>query len=247
MNQNQATQFDAKGVMDVEKFLAYEQGITNPHLIPSVLKLITAPGMKILDVGGASGFFLNEILTRARHAVEAHNLELMSEYKSKQMNERIRFLEGSILASSIPDGAYDIVTCRHILHHLVAGSVQQTLANQQQALEEMVRILRPGGYLVFEEWVNQVRLFSRIIYHLSKWACRVGIKSDFYYGAGSVVVSFLSPREIQTMLDKLGSQHDLQVLQRQYEPGKMSWRWKLSLLMSWVGSLLYVIRVGKRL
>ncbi|MCX7825899.1 MAG: class I SAM-dependent methyltransferase [Verrucomicrobiae bacterium] len=246
MKNDQSHGFDPKAAMDVEKFLGYEQGITHPHLIPSVLELITRPGLKILDVGGASGFFLNEIMTKAGYAVEATNLEFMAEYRDRQVNKQIRFLEGSILDSGIPDGSYDIVTFRHILHHLVADNIRQTLGNQQRALGEMARLVKPGGYLVFEEEVNRVWLCSRIVYFLSKWACRLGIKSDFYFGAGSVVVSFMTPSEIEAMLERLRPQYDLQLIKRQYQPWQMGWRWKLSVLMSWVGSLLCVIRVGRR-
>jgi ubiquinone/menaquinone biosynthesis C-methylase UbiE len=236
--------FDAKATLDVDVFLSYENETSHPDYIPSVLGLITTPNLKLLDVGGASGVFLNEMMTAAAQPLQATNLEFMGEYASKQVSDQIEFIEGSILDSGIPDGSYDIVTFRHILHHLVADTVPETLANQQHALDEMLRIVKPGGYLAFEEELNQSRRFSRVVYQLSKWGHRSRFKSRFYEGAGSVVVSFLSPAEIAAMLDELGHTRSLELVKHDYHPWKMPLRWKATVLMANVGSALYVIRVG---
>jgi ubiquinone/menaquinone biosynthesis C-methylase UbiE len=238
------TKFDAKATLDVDLFLTYELETSHSDFIPSVLGLVTRPHLKLLDVGGASGVFLNEIMTATDQPLEATNLEFMGDYASKQVSNKIGFIEGSILESDIPDDSYDLVTFRHILHHLVADSVPQTLANQKHALAEMLRIVKPGGHLVFEEELNQTRLFSRIVYHLSKWAHRSPFKSRFFKGAGSVVVSFLTPKEIAAMLAELRRTRPLEIVKHSYEPWNLPLRWKVTVLMANVGSVLYSIRVG---
>ena len=245
MNSGEQSDFDAKATLDADIFMDYEMQTTHPRYIPAVLEQIDRPGLKFLDVGGASGVFLQQIMTLADQPIEATNLEYMGEYANRQVSDQIEFIEGSILESGLPDAAYDIVTFRHILHHLVADTLEATQANQKLALSEMLRIVKPGGCLVFEEELNLHRQFSRVIYELSKLGHRSRLKSDLFKGAGTVVVSFLSPRELATMLDDLGRTRDLEIVKDDYHKWDMPLRWKLTVLMSRVGSTVYVIRVNK--
>ncbi len=47
----------------------------------------------------------------------------------------------SILEAPLPDNSVDVVLCAHVLYHI-------DRSNQQRAVEEMIRITRPGGRIV---------------------------------------------------------------------------------------------------
>jgi len=82
-------------------------------------------------------------------------MEVAETYRDKLVSNEIDFLHASILDNTIPDDSFDIVTFRDMLHHLVADTVAGTLANQRRAFDELLRIVRPGGYLIFEEEVKR--------------------------------------------------------------------------------------------
>ena len=112
---------------------------------------------------------------------------------------------------------------------------------QMEVLNEIFRITKKGGYIVFEEEVNNVRIFSRIIYFLSKIANKLNLRCKFFE-AGKVVVSFMTHKEIKEIMENLKDTYNFEILKKKYVPWKMSLKWKLTLLMSNVGHVFYVIK-----
>ena len=237
-------QLDPEGHLDAERFLDYEPKIKTAAIVPHTLDVIDAEHTKICDVGGASGIFLNELMQRSDVPIEPVIMEVTEAYRDRLVNKEIGFIHASILDSGIEDDAFDIVTFRDILHHLVADSVAGTLANQGRAFDEMLRITRPGGHLVFEEEVNNVRLFSRLVYRLSKFANRHRIRCRFF-DAGTVIVSFMTPAEIREVLEARREKFALEILVSSVTSQPMPWRWRLTVLMSSISYATYVIRVNK--
>lgn len=229
-------QLKPEKILTPERFMEYEQSIRKSDLIPNVLKLITKPNMKICDIGGASGVFLNEIIKKSKHIIRAYNMEVLPEYKSKQLNEKIDFLHASILDSTLKDKSFNIISFRHLLHHLVGRTLKQTKQNQTRALEEMFRLLKPGGHLIFEEEVNEIPIFSQAIYYLSHFAHKHKIKVKSF-DAGTVVVYFMNREEIKRILLGNSSKFNLIIKTEKYTRWNTELRWKLTLLMSRVGTV----------
>ncbi|MBW2732988.1 MAG: class I SAM-dependent methyltransferase [Deltaproteobacteria bacterium] len=65
--------------------------------------------------------------------------------------ERCRYEVGKAEALPLPDDAFDLVTCQTLLMHV---------ANVCSVIAEMVRIVRPGGQLLFAEPNNVAQQFS---------------------------------------------------------------------------------------
>jgi len=234
-------QLNIDEILTPEKFLEYERQFIGNERIDYILKCIDKDGMKIIDIGGASGFFLNELIKKTSYSVDASNLDVDNFYFDKQVNSNIKFINKSILHSALKDETYDIVTFRHILHHLVSDNVKKTLENQKHAMKEMLRIVKKGGFLIFEEEVNNVKLFSRIIFLLSKFASKIKFNIE-YFEAGKVVVSFLTKKEIRFILSNLNnsSKYSLEVFK--YIKWNMPFRWKITLLMASVGAMFVVLK-----
>lgn len=228
-------------ILTPEKFLEYEKQFIGNDRMEYILKCIDKDGMKIIDIGGASGYFLNEIVKKSSHKIDASNLDVDNFYFDKQVNPGIKFINKSILDSGVNSESYDIVTFRHILHHLVSGNVRQTLENQQNAITEMLRIVRKGGYLIFEEEVNNVRFFSRIIFQLSKLANKIKFNFKFYE-AGKVVVSFLTKDEIKDIVSNLNNKFNFSLEVLKYIKWNMPVKWKITILMASVGAVFVVLK-----
>ncbi|MCB1033259.1 MAG: class I SAM-dependent methyltransferase [Acidobacteria bacterium] len=192
-------------------------------------------------MGGASGVFLNQVRQTSGHPFEGTILEVNDAYRTKMVHPSLRFLEASILDNDLPDGSFDIVTFRHILHHLVGGSVQDCLALQRKAISELLRLTRPGGYVLFQEQIHFVKPFSRAVFHLSKLANRYKIRWR-YFETGTVVISFLTPGELSTLVDEQCGTHGATLEKREFTRRQVQWRWRLTLLMNKVGDGLFLLK-----
>jgi ubiquinone/menaquinone biosynthesis C-methylase UbiE len=234
-------QLDINETLTPEKFLEDEKMFQSSDRIDYILKCIDKDGMEIIDIGGASGFFLNEIINKSAYSIVASNLDVDDFYIDKQVSPDIKFINNSILNSELKDESYDIVTFRHVLHHLVSDNIKHTFENQKFALKEMLRIVKKGGYIIFEEEVNNVKLFSRIIFYLSKFASKFKLNVK-YYDAGKVVVAFLTKNDIKLILSVLSYNFKFTLSMFKYFKWKMPLKWKVTLLMASVGAMFIVIK-----
>jgi ubiquinone/menaquinone biosynthesis C-methylase UbiE len=94
-----------------------------------------------LDVGCGTGFLSLELAGRG-HRVTGIDFapQMLAEARKKAAAQGIavRFEEGDAEQSRFPAGSFDLVMTRHVLW---------TLPHPEQAVDEWIRVLRPGGRL----------------------------------------------------------------------------------------------------
>jgi ubiquinone/menaquinone biosynthesis C-methylase UbiE len=133
--------------------------ITSPRLREGarrqMLDAITWHGdERVLDVGCGNGFLLNEMAKRLTSGT-ATGIDLwmtMAGDQSPEVARRNAHLEGvadrveikhaDARAMPFDDGTFDVIVSSLMLHH-AGGS-----ADRDQVLDEMVRVLRPGGTIL---------------------------------------------------------------------------------------------------
>ncbi|GAB2584878.1 methyltransferase domain-containing protein [Dyella jejuensis] len=104
-------------------------------------------GGSLLDVGcgqGKSFRLLREAFQPARLLgldADPHSIEL-SRAEAGREGVRVELHTADCARIPLPDGSIDIVFCHQTFHHLV---------EQQRALAEFWRVLKPGGRLLFAE------------------------------------------------------------------------------------------------
>jgi len=114
---------------------------------PQEIELFRAYGLagalSILDVGCGTG----EITTRLADLYPEATLvgvDLISDHltvarrRSAAFGPRVTYREADAFAMPFADGTFDLVVCRHML---------QAVPRPDEAIAEMVRVLRPGGTL----------------------------------------------------------------------------------------------------
>lgn len=143
--------------------------------INDLKRLADAPlprGGTLLDVGcgqGRSFRLLRDAFAPERMIgldADPHSVEL-SRAEAEREGIDARLLLGDCARIDLPDASVDIVFCHQTFHHLV---------EQEKALDEFWRVLKPGGLLLFAEstkayidtWV--IRWFFRHPMHVQKSA-----------------------------------------------------------------------------
>lgn len=236
-------QLPPKVILDPSRFIKHE-GWDNSLLLPVTLSLINENNLTICDIGGASGRFLKELLLKSNYKLLTHILDVDNYYQDK-VDKNIKFINSSILNCGIEDNSFDIVVFRHFLHHLVSNNIKNTLRIQKYALNEIFRITKNEGHIIFIEQVNEVPLFSRIVYYLSKITnkFKINFKS---FDAGKVIVYFLSQKTIRKMLLEMKKSYNLEIEKEEFIHWfKHPLKWKFTILMSKIGSVFYIIKVLK--
>ncbi|HSE44585.1 MAG TPA: methyltransferase domain-containing protein [Gemmatimonadales bacterium] len=106
-------------------------------------------GMRVADIGCGVGQVtvdLAELVGVKGHVVgvDVSRAQLAQARRVAQQLQltNVSWVEASALATGLPTGSFDLVYCRYLLLHLV---------EPEAALEEMHRLLRPGGILVCED------------------------------------------------------------------------------------------------
>jgi SAM-dependent methyltransferase len=139
-------------------------------------------GGKLLDVGCAAGFFLDEARRRGWETIGVEVSRFASEYARRELH--LDVFTGPLEAAKLPDQEFDVVVLYFVLEHL-----RDPLA----LLREVGRVLQVGGLLSVAV-PNIAGLYFRL--NKEAWiAERVRHQSHFYE---------FSPRTLRRMLGQAG-------------------------------------------
>jgi ubiquinone/menaquinone biosynthesis C-methylase UbiE len=106
------------------------------------LALAGRRGLDALDVGCGTGFLGFELVTRGHRVTGVDFAPAMiaeARRKAAERSVRIRLEEGDAERLPFDAAGFDLVISRHVLW---------TLAHPEAAIDEWIRVLRPGGRLV---------------------------------------------------------------------------------------------------
>ncbi len=119
------------------------------------------PGQRLLDVGCGTGTDLGKLFKRYGDTVELYGVDpsgdmLKQMPKQAASSQSIQLEQASATKLPYASDFFDYVTCSLVLHHLPSP-------DQQKALREMYRVLKPGGVALIKEWGKPKNSFGRII------------------------------------------------------------------------------------
>jgi len=150
MSREHNPQYDQMVHESMVRNLAAQIAAIWPQEAPLFARYGLAPEARIIDVGcgtGEAALRLAEMMPAAAilgvDLIESH-LEL-ARARTRHLGERVRFETGNALALDLPDGAFDLAVCRHVL---------QAVPGPEQLLRELMRVTRPGGrlHLIAEDY-----------------------------------------------------------------------------------------------
>ena len=151
--------------------------------------------VQICEFGGGAGQLLNKIGKFYPNA-DLTNVEIIDEYKNFMVSNKIKFVVSSVLNSKLPNNSFDIILMRHVLHHLIGKNLQETAENQKHALEELRRLVKPGGAIFIEELTNPSAIACRLIYFFTKLNSKLRFRLLSFYVNPNAIVYFFTPKRL---------------------------------------------------
>jgi ubiquinone/menaquinone biosynthesis C-methylase UbiE len=110
-------------------------------------------GMSVLELGSGPGFITGQLLALLPNSpitaleVAPVMIDQARQYLGAEFDDRLRFVEGSIMDTGLPDDRFDFALARLLFQHL---------PDPVGAAREVMRVLRPGGKLVITDVDDEV-------------------------------------------------------------------------------------------
>jgi SAM-dependent methyltransferase len=114
-----------------------------------------ATGRRVLDLGCGSGEELIPLIRRGANVVGIDiSPDLITIAKRRLLEEKLEadVRVGSAYDTELQDSSVDVIFCMSLIHHLDLPRLRK----------EMLRILRPGGFIVLKEPVRFSRTYDRL-------------------------------------------------------------------------------------
>ncbi|MBV9786953.1 MAG: methyltransferase domain-containing protein [Chloroflexi bacterium] len=156
-----------------------------------------AAGSKVLEIGVGTGRIALPLIRQNRYRYTGIDLSrsMMDVLRTKADSEQIALVQGDAERLPFADGAFDAVVGVHIFH-LISG--------WQQAMDEVLRVLRPGGLLlhgrnsrVDSSPERQLRDYLHSLSNQQEQSRDPGLLEHDQI-AGELEQRFGKPRELQT-------------------------------------------------
>jgi len=134
--------FDNAAAQTPARFSALEE-IFDPGTIRHLTELRVAEGQRCLEVGAGRGSIARWL--RDRVGVTGHVLaiDIDTQRLDSLRGPNLEVRQHDIISDPLPSGAFDLVHVRLVLHHL---------PDREEVLATLVRALKPGGWLLAEEF-----------------------------------------------------------------------------------------------
>jgi ubiquinone/menaquinone biosynthesis C-methylase UbiE len=128
------------------------------------LEEIRLDGMQVLDIGCGTGALTQIAFEKGAKGVVCGDISafMLEEAKRKEITERVDLTFCQLDAEGLPykDGAFDAV---------ISGMTFGTLPKQKQAITEMVRVAKPGGFVCIDATLRCINKRYVLGYRFEWW------------------------------------------------------------------------------
>jgi SAM-dependent methyltransferase len=197
--------------------------------------------LKVLEIGCGTGHRLEGLATYYSGFV-LFGFDItpaMIHTACKIRPKGINFMIGDCLQIPFNKGYFDAVIIYDILHHLVGGDKKESDKLREAGFRELLRILAPHGFIVFEEVCVNRKWRSNLILWFSHTLSKLHISIPVLNINTDVVVNFYTLDELQETIDRL----NLEIVKHEVVNYKDLGRW-ISTFGSFEYHMRYVLKRG---
>jgi SAM-dependent methyltransferase len=121
-------------------------GLRNSGAIKVRKKLGTISGGDVLDVGTEDGGFIKTLMKTLKDYNSFTGVDIsddnLNKAKESFKDDSVKLIEMNAEALEFPDNQFDTVCMSYVIHHL---------ENIDTVLDEVFRVLKPGGHFIIQE------------------------------------------------------------------------------------------------
>jgi SAM-dependent methyltransferase len=162
--------------------LSLLEALSDPGTIGHLETIGVAPGWRCLEAGGGGGSIAAWLCRRVGSKGRVLAIDIDTRFLDALDYPNLDVRRHDIVADPLPAGEFDLVHARALLVHL---------PGREQALDQMVAALRPGGWLLLEEpdYFSKVadpanapeanKLFERVRSAEARWMAEAGIDQSY--------------------------------------------------------------------
>ena len=172
--------FDNAAAQTPARFSALAR-IFDPGTVRHLLTLGVDRGWRCLEVGGGGGSIATWLCDRVGPGGRVVATDLDTHFLEQIDRDNLEVRRHDLVTEPLPEGPFDLVHVRLVLMHL---------PGRERVLERLVSALRPGGWLLAEEFdslsaladaaVNPAEVPLRALRSLQDWLTESGV--DLRYG-----------------------------------------------------------------
>lgn len=167
---------------DPVALLRAEGRVKHKWILEKIRENFSTTDVTVLDVGCGAGFLANDL---AENGLRVTGLDSSGESlrvaRNHDRTRSVDYVEGDALHLPFPDASFDVVTCMDFLEHVVSPA---------RYIEEMGRVLRPGGIFVFHTFNRNVISWFMVI-KCVEWLVKNTPKNMH------VIELFIKPKELE--------------------------------------------------
>lgn len=123
-----------------EAYIKSRDDIPDAFIENLELRGIEISGAKIADLGAGPGYLSNKLSEKGAIIDAVEPTKAFVDFAKNEFkdNQRVRFIKGTAEENGLPSQTYDIVIVMRAWHWF----------DRDEVIDEVIRILKPGGYLV---------------------------------------------------------------------------------------------------
>lgn len=183
-----------------------EKQATDSLLIPYVIDWLRKKNfkkkIKICEFGGGAGQLLG-LLQEHYPKASYTDAEILPQYRNYLVSKNISFSLRSLLHSKFANQSFDVLIIRDVLHHLVGRDYQETVQNQLRGLEELRRLVRPGGAIFIEEITNRSEIITKVLFYLTRANIVFGMRVPILSISPNTHIAFFTPARLKSLIKEV--------------------------------------------
>ncbi len=162
---------------------------------------------KVLELGCGQGVLMHlfeELLPTSNViGIDITKTSLITAKENNKKNaSTLDFCCGSATLLPFKDNSFDAVIVTDVLHHLVGKSRSESKKNVLITLNEITRITKNNSFVLIWDILVKYKLYSYLIFYLTSICSKFNIEIPSLQIHKEIIVSFLTSKELESMLNK---------------------------------------------